>query len=106
MCIDNILKSSKRLIVKTFYTIYSYHKRSFVNKNQLKKQIHLKELQIKKLHLHQSSSDVCNQLYNTLILEKAILRKELENLEKNPIIEKVKKVFTRKEKLICDYFKS
>ena len=76
------------------------------NKNQLKKQIHLKELQIKKLHLHQSSSDVFNQLYNTLILEKAILKKELENLEKNPIVEKVKKVFSKKEKLICDYFKS
>lgn len=76
------------------------------NKNQIKKQIHLKELQIKKLHLHQSSSDVCNQLYNTLILEKAILKKELENLEKNLIVEKVKKVFSKKEKLICDYFKS
>ena len=46
-----------------------------MKKHQLKKQIYQKELQIKKLHLHQSSSDICNQLYNTLILEKAILKK-------------------------------
>lgn len=76
-----------------------------MNKNQLKKQIHLKELQIKKLHLHQSSSEVCNKLYNTLILEKAILKKELEALEKNIVVEKIKKIFSKKEKLICDYFK-
>lgn len=103
-------KSSKRLIAISYKRNYSKHARSFVNKNlnknHLKKQIHLKELQIKKLHLHQSSSDVCNQLYNTLILEKAILKKELENLEKNPLVEKVKKMFSRKEKLICDYFKN
>lgn len=72
----------------------------------IKKQILQKELQIKKLHLHQSTSDVCAQLYNTLILEKAILKKELEELEKNPLIEKLKKTFSKKEKLICDYFKS
>ena len=74
-------------------------------KQQIKKQIQQKELQIKKLSLHLNSSDVCNELYNTLILEKAILKKELENLNKNPIIENIKKTF-RKEKLICDYFKS
>ena len=80
------------------------YKRSFVNKNKLKKQIFEKELQIKKLHLHQSSSDICNQLYNSLILEKAVLKKELEELNKNPIIENIKKVFSKREKLICDYW--
>ena len=80
--------------------------RSFVKKHLLKKQILQKELQIKKLHLHQSSSDICNQLYNSLILEKAVLKKELEELDKNPLVEGIKKVFTKKEKLICDYFKS
>ena len=76
------------------------------NKQHLKKQIQQKELQIKKLHLHQNSSEVCNQLYNTLILEKAILKKELENLSKIHIIESIKRVFSKKEKLICDYFKN
>jgi hypothetical protein len=75
------------------------------NKQRLKKQIQHKELQIKKLHLHQSSSEVCDQLYNTMILEKAILKKELENLEKNPILEKFKSMLPHREKLICDYFK-
>ena len=75
------------------------------NKQRLRKQIQHKELQIKKLHLHQSSSEVCEQLCNTLILEKAILKKELENLEKNRFVEKIKTFIPRKEKLICDYFK-
>lgn len=75
-----------------------------MNKNQLKKQIFQKELQIKKLHLHQSSSDVCAQLYNTLILEKAILKKELDDLERNSVTEKIKSFFASKEKRICDYF--
>lgn len=77
-----------------------------MKKHLLKKQILQKELQIKKLHLHRSSSDICNQLYNSLILEKAVLKKELEESDKNPLVEGIKKVFTKKEKLICDYFKS
>lgn len=75
-----------------------------MNKNQLKKQILQKELQIKKLHLHQQSPECCNQLCNTLILEKAILKKELENLEKNRFLEKIKKAFSPKKTLICDYW--
>ena len=75
------------------------------NKQQIKKKILQKELQIKQLHLHQSSSEVCNQLYNTLILEKAILKKELQDLEKNPVVEAVKRIIPKREKLICDYFK-
>ena len=51
--------------------------RFLVNKNQLKKQILQKELQIKKLHLHQSST-------------------------KNCILEKIKKTFSPKKTLICD----
>lgn len=80
--------------------------RSFVNnKEKLRKQIQHKELQIKKLNLQNSSSEVSEQLCNTLILEKAILKKELEELEKNKFVEKIKTFIPRKEKLICDYFK-
>ena len=74
------------------------------NKLQLKKRIAQTELQIKKLELHASSSEVCEDLYNSLILQKAIMKKQLEELEKNPVIEKFKKLLPRKEKLICDYF--
>ena len=74
------------------------------NKEQIKKRIQQTELQIKKLTLHSTSSEVCESLYNSLILQKAILKKELENLEKNPLVEKIKRLIPKKEKLICDYF--
>ena len=74
------------------------------NKNQLKKKIHQSELQIKRLQNHANNTSVCEDLYNSLILQKAVLKKQLEELEKNPLLEKVKKLIPRKEKLICDYF--
>lgn len=74
------------------------------NKQILKKRIKNTELQIKKLDLHASNSDVCESLYNSLILQKAVLKKELEDLDKNPIIEKIKKIIPHRKKLICDYF--
>lgn len=76
-----------------------------MNKHQLKKQILQKELQIKKIHLHCSSTDFCNEFYNSLIMEKAVLKKELEMLEQNPFIEKIKNLFSPRKKLICDYWK-
>lgn len=73
-------------------------------KQLLKKRILQIELQLKKLTQCDSSNEVCVGLQNSLILQKAILKKELENLYKNPIVEKIKKIVPRKEKLICDYF--
>ena len=73
------------------------------NKQQLKKQILQKELQIKKMHL--LKNDTCNSLCNSLILEKAILKKELDDLNKNELLEGLKSLFQKKEKLICDYWK-
>ena len=74
------------------------------NKQILKKQIKQTELQIKRLQIHSNNTDICEDLYNSLILKKAVLKKQLENLEKNPFVERVKKLIPRKEKLICDYF--
>ena len=74
------------------------------NKQQLKKRIQQTELQIKKLNMLATDSDICDDLYNSLILQKAIMKKELENQSKNPIIEKIKNILPHKEKLICDYF--
>lgn len=74
------------------------------NKQQLKKRIQNIELQIKKLTIHTSTSDVCEDLYNSLILQKAVLKKQLADLDKNPLVETIKKFVPRKEKLICDYF--
>ena len=70
----------------------------------LKKQIQQIEIQIKKLDQQTSRTELCEDLYNSLILKKAVLKKDLENLSKNPFIEKVKSLVPHKEKLICDYF--
>lgn len=79
---------------------------SFVknNKLQIKKRIQQTELQIKKLSQNCTNSEVCEDLYNSLIIQKAVLKKQLDDLNKNPIIENVKKLIPHKEKLICDYF--
>ena len=74
------------------------------NKQQIEKKIKQIELQLKKLTLTSTGSDVCEDLQNSLILKKAILKKDLENLNKNPIFESIKNIFPKKEKLICDYF--
>ena len=74
------------------------------NKQQIKKRIAQIELQLKKLDVQHSSSSVCEDLYNSLILQKAVLKKQLQELNKNPIVEKIKKIIPHKEKLICDYF--
>ncbi|MCQ2754309.1 MAG: hypothetical protein MJ231_04580 [bacterium] len=76
------------------------------NKQQLQKRIQQTELQIKKLALQSTGNEVCEDLYNSLILQKAILKKQLENASKNPLVESVKKIIPHKEKLICDYFKA
>lgn len=73
------------------------------NKQQLKKRIAQTELQIKKLTQH-PTNEVCEDLYNSLILQKAVMKKQLEELQKNPLIENIKKMIPRKKKLICDYF--
>lgn len=75
-----------------------------MKKQQLKKQILHKELQIKKLQENLNSSEVCNDLYNKLILEKAILNKELSDMSRNRVKERLLKLFSKREKLICDYF--
>ena len=74
------------------------------NKNILKKQISQTELQIKRLQNNLNSTDICEDLLNSLILKKAVLKKQLEKLEQNPLLEGIKKFVPRKEKLICDYF--
>lgn len=74
------------------------------NKEQLEKQIRQTELKIKRLQAHSNNIDICEDLYNSLILQKAVLKKQLEELKKNPLAEKIKKLIPHKEKLICDYF--
>ena len=74
------------------------------NKQQLEKKIKQIELQLKRLTQSPTTNDICEDLFNSLVLKKAILNKELKDLNKNPIVENIKKILPRREKLICDYF--
>ena len=77
--------------------------------NQVKKELLLaikeKEMQLAKLKLHIDKSSVCGDLYNKLVLEKAILKKELEDSQKSNVIDGIKKFIPHKKTLICDYFR-
>ncbi len=73
-------------------------------KKEILMSIKEKELQLAKLKEHIDKSSVCADLYNKVILEKAILKKELQD-SKNSIVDNVKKLFPRKKTLICDYFR-
>ena len=79
--------------------------RSLKVKKELIKSIREKELQLAKLRAHIDKSSVCSDLYNKVVLEKAILKKELEDSEKNSFMERVRNLVPRKKTLICDYLR-
>lgn len=65
-----------------------------------------KEIQLAKLREHIDKSDVCSDLYNKVLVEKAILKKQLDDLRNNTLANRIKHLLPRRgEKLICDYFK-
>ncbi len=81
-----------------------------MKKEDIIKKIEETDEQIKKFKKRLQSSDLCEDLYDEAILKKAILLKELEECDKNPIVEGlkkgVKKLMPKQNKtLICDYFK-
>lgn len=71
----------------------------------LKDAIREKEIQLSKLRAHVDKSTICSDLYNKVVLEKAILNKELQDLGQNHFIINVKRLIPKKKTLICDYFK-
>lgn len=75
-----------------------------MKKKHLQQHIEEKESQIQKFRMRLKSSDLCESLYNKAILEKAILKKELEELDKNKFVETIKKILPKKKERICDYF--
>ena len=58
-----------------------------------------------KLKEHIDKSSICSDLYNKVVLEKAILKKELEDSKKNKIVISLRNFLPHKKTLICDYFK-
>ena len=73
------------------------YERSLKVKKELIKSIREKELQLAKLRAHIDKSSVCSDLYNKVVLEKAILKKELEDSEKNSFMERVRNLVPRKK---------
>lgn len=71
----------------------------------LKTSIKEKESQLAKLKLHVDKSSVCSDVYNRVVLEKAIMKKELQDIENRSFMNSVKQLFPRKKTLICDYFR-
>ncbi len=80
-------------------------KRSFKVEKELTRLIKEKEIQLAKLKEHIDKSSICSDLYNKVVLEKAILKKELEDSKKNKVVISIKNFLPRKKTLICDYFK-
>ena len=79
-----------------------------VKKEEILKKIEENEQQIEMFRKRMKTSDLCAELYDKAILDKAILKKELEECEKNQIMKMVKKFIPKhkmKKVLICDYFK-
>lgn len=72
---------------------------------ELKQAIKEKELQLAKLEAHVDKAAVCSDLYNKVVLEKAILKKELNDLGRNKFIDNIRRLMPRKKTLICDYFR-
>lgn len=64
-----------------------------------------KKLQLEKLERHVDKSSVCSDLYNKVVLEKAILNKKLQDLQDDNFLAKAKQLIPRKKTLICDYFR-
>ncbi len=65
-----------------------------------------KEAQLAKLKEHIDKSEVCSDLYNKVLIEKAILKKQLQDLQRNTFLDMIKGIIPqKKERLICDYFK-
>ncbi len=74
-------------------------------KRELISSIQQKELQLSKLREHIDKSEVCSDLYNKVLIEKAILTKQLEDLQNRSIVNRIRHLLPRQEKLICDYFR-
>ena len=74
-------------------------------KKNLIKSIKEKEIQLAKLSEHADKSSICSDLYNKVVLQKAILKKQLDDLTKKNFADKVQRLFPHKKILICDYFK-
>ena len=73
-------------------------------KKKLISAIKQKENQLSQLKVHMQKSEICSDLYDKILIEKAILVKQLKDLQEYSLVNKIKNIIPHKEKLICDYF--
>lgn len=74
-------------------------------KREILSSIREKEVQLSKLREHIDKSEVCSDLYNKILIEKAILKQQLDGLQNKSLVNRIKHLLPRQEKLICDYFR-
>lgn len=74
-------------------------------KKELIKEIEKKSIQLNQLKEHIGKSEVCSDIYDKVLIERAVLKKQLEDLKKKSIVNRLKNLLPKNEKLICDYFK-
>ena len=78
-----------------------------VKKEVIASSIKEKEAQLKKLAEHAQKSEICSSLYDRVLIEKAILKKQLDDMKKNNLLNKIAHLVPKQnEQLICDYFKN
>ena len=75
-------------------------------KEKLKQSIRDKEIQMKKLAPLIDKNPICSNLFNKVLIEKAVLRKQLEELNNDTFFGRVKRFLPKNQTLICDYFKN
>lgn len=76
---------------------------------RLKQTMALLKIKIENLKPHVESSDRINSMYNKMLIEKAIIKNEIDNMgrKKTRLIDKIFKFIRPKDKkLISDYFHS
>ena len=74
-------------------------------KREILSSIREKEVQLSKLREHIDKSEVCSDLYNKILIEKAILKQQLDDIQNKSLVNRIKHLLPRQEKLICDYFR-
>lgn len=74
-------------------------------KNKLMQSIREKEIQMQKLAPLIDKNPMCSNLFNKVLIEKAVLKKQLDELNNNTFFRRVKRFLPKSQTMICDYFK-
>lgn len=75
---------------------------------KLQRQISLYKVRMLEIEPHLNESEYLNDVYNKLVIKKAVMLKTLKDVKNKPSVwQKFEHAisFKKREKLICDYFK-